>query len=225
MASSDPKEGTVPFEFPGVTKPCQTWFMTIGSISKSHTPPLVILHGGPGACHEYLLPLQDLHRSHGIPLIFYDQIGNGKSTRLPEKAGDQAFWTDELFIAELENLLTQLNIIRRSFDLYGHSWGGMLASRFASRNPPGLCRLVLASAPASTELLLKGTASLRAELPEKLQEIMTRCEAAGDFGAQEYLDACMVFFKKHLCRMEPWPAGVEAAVEHMQDDPTVYETM
>lgn len=222
MASLDIKEDTVPFEVPGSGKPCQTWYRTIGPLSGSRTP-LIVLHGGPGACHEYLLPLEDLYTSHKIPVILYDQLGNGKSTRLPEKAGDQAFWTEELFIAELENLLTHLGI--RSFDLYGHSWGGMFASRFAARNPSGLRRLVLASAPASTELLLKGSESMRAELPEDVQETIKRCEAAGDFEAKEYEEACMVSYRIHLCRMKPWPQGVEAALAHLQDNPTVYETM
>ena len=222
MVSLDIKEGTVPLEVPGLGKPCQTWYRTIGSLSGSRTP-LVVLHGGPGACHEYMLPLQDLHTSYEIPVLLYDQLGNGKSTRLPEKAGDQAFWTEELFITELENLLNHLGI--RSFDLYGHSWGGMLASRFATQNPKGLRRLVISSAPASTDLLLKGSDSMRGELPEDVQETMKRCEAAGDFESKEYEEACMVSYRKHLCRMEPWPQEVEAALQHLQDDPTVYLTM
>ena len=222
MATRDIKEGTVPFEVPESGKPCKTWYKTIGSLSSPHTP-LLVLHGGPGACHEYMLPLQDLHTSYSIPVILYDQLGNGKSTRLPEKAGDQTFWTETLFIAELENLLTHLHI--RTFDLYGHSWGGMLASRYAAQNPPGLRKLVLSSAPASTELLLQGSDIMRAALPEEVQETLTRCEAAGDFESKEYEEACMVSYRKHLCRMSPWPAEVEAALAHLQDDPTVYQTM
>ena len=223
MASQDTKEGTVPFDVPGLEKPCKTWYRTIGPLSSNSRTPLLILHGGPGACHEYMLPLQDLYTSREIPIILYDQLGNGKSTRLPEKAGDQAFWTEQLFIAELENLLAHLGI--RSYDLYGHSWGGMLAARYATQNPPGLRKLVLSSAPASTELLLQGSDSMRKELPNDVQETLNRCEAAGDFESKEYEEACMVNYRKHLCRLSPWPPEVEAALAHLQDDPTVYLTM
>ena len=222
MAPVDIKEDTVPFEVPESGKPCKTWYRTIGSLSSPLTP-LIVLHGGPGACHEYMLPLQDLHTSYAIPIILYDQLGNGNSTHLPEKAGSQTFWTESLFIAELENLLTHLGI--RTFDLYGHSWGGMLASRYAAQNPSGLRNLVLSSAPASTELLLKGSDAMRAELPEEVQETLKRYEAACDFEAAEYEEACMVSYRKHLCRLSPWPQEVEAALAHLQDDPTVYLTM
>lgn len=116
MTLLDIKEDTIPFKVPGSEKSYQTWYRTIGPLSDSRTS-LIVLHDEPEACHEYLLPLEDLYTSHKIPVILYDQLGNGKSTRLPEKAGDQAFWTEELFIAELENLLTHLGI--RSFDTAG----------------------------------------------------------------------------------------------------------
>jgi pimeloyl-ACP methyl ester carboxylesterase len=63
--------------------------------------------------------------SKSIPVVFYDQIGCGESTRLPEKKGDGNFWTLELFIKDLENVIAALNIDQ--YDLFGHSWGGLLA--------------------------------------------------------------------------------------------------
>lgn len=58
---------------------------------------------------------------HSIPIVFYDQIGNGESTHIKDKPAD--FWNPELFMDELDNLLKHLGIYE-NFDLLGHSWGG-----------------------------------------------------------------------------------------------------
>lgn len=60
-------EGYAEFNVTGLSQPCQTWYKIVGNL-KTQAIPLIVLHGGPGACHEYLLPLTDL--SPSIPLIF-----------------------------------------------------------------------------------------------------------------------------------------------------------
>ena len=161
-------EGHLDFVVPGVDKPCKTWYKVFGDLKTSARRPLVILHGGPGVVHNYLLSLTDLTSSHGIPVIFYDQLGNGKSAHLPEKSGDASFWTEELFLTELKQLLEHLGV-QNNFDLLGHSWGGMLGARFAISHPPGLKRLIIASAPASMKLWVEATNHLRSQLPADTQ--------------------------------------------------------
>ncbi|KIJ41479.1 hypothetical protein M422DRAFT_255384 [Sphaerobolus stellatus SS14] len=73
-----------------------------GDLSNGKQRPLVTLHGGPGVAHEYQLALVDLVSKYGIPVIVYDQIGNGKSTHLREKTRDGSFWTEEFFCDELD---------------------------------------------------------------------------------------------------------------------------
>ena len=219
------KEGEIPFSIPNIKKSCHTWYRVTGDLASTSVTPLVTFHGGPGACHEYLSPLEDLSTRHGVPIIFYDQIGNGRSTRLPGKKGDESFWTEDLFVAELDNLIEHLGLGEKGFDLFGHSWGGMLGSVYASRLPRGLRRLVLASAPASVELFLKGQKPLRAQLPEDVQQVLDRCEREDELESEEYQAACEVFYKRHLCLLDPWPEEVEVALRHMSDDPTVYGTM
>ncbi|KAK4695030.1 hypothetical protein P7C71_g2643, partial [Lecanoromycetidae sp. Uapishka_2] len=224
MVSIQIQEGEIPFPISGLDKPCNTWYKIIGNL-KSDSYPLVALHGGPGACHEYLLPLQDLYEQYGIPIILYDQIGNGKSTRLKEKMGDEDFWTEELFRAELDNLIDHFGLRKRGFDLYGQSWGGMLASKYAALHPAGLRRLVLSNAPASIELMLQGMNKLRATLPMEVREVLDRCEREGMADSEEYEQACLMFYKRFLCRLDPWPEEVEICMEHLKNDPTVYQTM
>jgi pimeloyl-ACP methyl ester carboxylesterase len=92
-------------------------------------PPLLVLHGGPGVPHNGLRPLRHLATTHSISVILYDQIGCCRSTHLPEKKGDRSFWTVDLFLKELQNLLEHLEI-KGEYDLYGHSAGGVLASEW-----------------------------------------------------------------------------------------------
>ena len=217
-------EGQIAFKVPRMEDSCSTWYKILGNLN-SNVVPLVTLHGGPGACHEYLLPLEDLTDQAGIPIILYDQIGNGKSTRLPEKMGDESFWTEELFRLELDNLLEYFGLHERGFDLYGQSWGGMLAANYAALRPKGLRKLVLADAPASAQLLIAGEKQLRKGLPKDVQEVLERCEQEGKFESAEYERACMVFYQRHLCRLDPWPKGIQIALGHLKDDPTVYQTM
>ena len=86
-------EGTALFNVPGLPEPCKAWYKVFGDLTSA--TPLMVLHGGPGACHDYLLPLTDLASS--VPVVFYDQIGNGRPTNLPGKAGDEKFWAVDLF--------------------------------------------------------------------------------------------------------------------------------
>ena len=121
MAAPSIAEGEIPFDAPGTSKPCKTWYKVIGDLT---TPPLVALHGGPGAGHEYMTSLTDLHDKYKIPVIYYDQVGCGRSTRFPEKNGDSSFWTFNLFLMELENLVKHFNLHQLGFYILGQSWGG-----------------------------------------------------------------------------------------------------
>src|SRR6058998_726702 len=76
----------------------------------------------------------------GRAVVFYDQIGNGRSTHYEGRNGD--FWTVDLFVRELHNLVDALGIAGRHH-LLGSSWGGFLAQEYALTHPPGLRSVVL----------------------------------------------------------------------------------
>lgn len=219
------KEGTVEFKVAGLDQPCQTWYKIVGDLNSS-AAPLIVLHGGPGACHEYLLPVTDL--SSSLPVVFYDQLGNGKSTHLPEKNGDEQFWTVELFKNELDNLLSHLGLKDRPIDVYGHSWGGMLAAEWAASpsSATNLRRLILSSSLASMDVWRTGITKLRKELPKDIQEELDRAEENKDFENPTYEAAIEVFYKRHLSLARPWPSEeVQAALYWFTKDPTTYGTM
>jgi proline-specific peptidase len=217
-------EGMAVFNVPGL-KPCRTWYKIVGDFS-TETVPLIVVHGGPGACHDYLLPLADLATKKTV--IFYDQIGNGKSTHLPEKAGDEAFWTVELFHSELDNLITHLDLHNRPIDIYGHSWGGMLATVWAASpaSSANLRRLVISNSLASMNLWRVGITKLRKRLPQGVQDVLDHAEESKDFESPEYEAAVEVFYKRHLSLARPWPPQeVQDALYWFTQDPTTYNTM
>jgi len=201
----------------------QTWYRVEGELTPGGPAPLVTLHGGPGATHDYLLSLTDLAES-GRAIVFYDQLGNGNSTHLPERTGDGDFWTPELFVRELRNLVAHLGIADRHHVL-GQSWGGFLAQEYALTQPEGLRSLTLANTAASFPDFLAEANRLREQLPPDVEATLRRHEAEGTTADLEYEEACMVFYKRHLCRLDEWPEEVTSAFEWIERDPTVYHTM
>ena len=198
----------------------QTWYRVTGDLASGKTP-LIAAHGGPGATHDYLLTMADLAAS-GRPVIHYDQIGNGNSTHLPDRGVD--FWTVQLFVDELANLVDKLGI-RGGYHLLGQSWGGMLAAEHGVRRPAGLRSLTISDSPASMTLWLEAAARLRDELPPDVQATLTRHEDAQTTDSPEYLEAMEVFYARHVCRVVPRPAEVERSFAAIASDPTVYFTM
>lgn len=225
-ASLSSQEGKAPFHVPSAGKDCFTWYKIFGSLptpGASSPVPLLGIHGGPGAGHEYLLSMQDLWTKHGIPVVLYDQLGCGHSVQLREKDGDESFWTEQLFLDEIDNLVKHLGIT--TFDILGHSWGGMLGAVYAAGQPQGLRKLILMGAPASVDLVLKGSAELLGHLPQDVQEIIRKYEKEGNFHDAAYKGACLHFYKRHLCRSQPWPRELVTSMAHLEEDPAVYTTM
>ncbi|KAK0493259.1 Alpha/Beta hydrolase protein [Armillaria luteobubalina] len=182
-----PITGTVEFIINGTTY--QTWYMVIGNLKTSSKTPLVTLHGGPGMSHHYMLLHKTIYEEAGIPVVLYDQIGNGASSHVKDVPKD--FWKPELFMDELDNLLAHLGISDK-FDLLGHSWGGMLAGHYAAaRTPNGLNRLIIANAPASADLFEQSTNTLLDQFPGDLAKILRKHEADGTTGSPEYQEAMM----------------------------------
>jgi L-proline amide hydrolase len=198
-----------------------TWYRTEGDLRDNGPAPLVILHGGPGAAHDYMEGVAALAHRAGRTCILYDQIGCGRSQHLPDAPAH--FWSVELFRRELAALVSHLGVADR-YHVLGQSWGGMLALEHALEHPPGLRSLVVANSPASIDLWVAEANRLRALLPPDVQETLTRHEHAGSTDSDEYEQAVMVFYERHLCRI-PFPEELQRSFAQMEADPTVYHTM
>ena len=202
----------------------QTWYLVVGDLAAArsgHGPaPLVTLHGGPGATHDYLLSIADL-ADDGRAVIFYDQTGNGNSTHFPDRGAD--YFTVGLFGRELSSLIEHLDIGGR-YHVLGQSWGGMLAQEHALTRPPGLRSVVLSNTAASFGAFAIEANALRAGLPAEVEETLRRHEAAGSTDNPEYGEACDIFYGRHVCRLDEWPTDVLRSFELIDTDPTVYHT-
>jgi proline-specific peptidase len=216
-------EGEIDFQVLTAGKSCKTWYRLIGDLH-SGKRPLIALHGGPGVGSDYIFVYANITVLYGIPVILYDQLGAGRSTHLPEKLGDASFWTIQLFLDELDNLLTHFKI-QDDYDLLGHSWGGMLAACHAVQHPSGLKRLAIMSTPPSLPLWVESQNKLKSKLPKEIQDIVEKHEKAGTTTDKEYEAAVQVFYDRHLCRLKPMPPDLAASFGWLEKDPTVYHTM
>jgi proline-specific peptidase len=196
----------------------ETWYRIVGDGEEPGKLPLLCLHGGPGALHDYIEPLGTLAAT-GRRVVFYDQIGCGRSW--VEKPND--FWTVDLFVREVQVVRDALALDRAH--LFGSSWGGMLAMEYALTRPPGLASLVLSSSPASIPLWAEETARLRSELPADVQHSLDEHEAAGTTDSPEYAAAQEVFYGRHVCRVQPPPEWYLRTVAGMAEHPDVYHHM
>ena len=90
----------------------ETWYRVVGDLDPDAAlAPLVVLHGGPGAAHDYCAPIADLVAPTGRAVVLYDQLGCGRSQHLPD--APVGFWTPQLFKDELVALTAHLGIAGR----------------------------------------------------------------------------------------------------------------
>ena len=207
----DPEEAGV-CPAPGGT----IWYRVNGRrhFSSGRTP-LIVIHGGPGLSHHYLLSLVELAEQR--PVIFYDQLDSGNSSR----PNDPANWTVERFVGEIDSLRRWLNLDR--ILILGSSWGGTIAAEYAMTQPQGLNGLVLASPVINTPRWIADCTEYRKQLPQEIQQTLDKHEAQRTYLSDDYQDAVMVFYKRHLCRMDPWPWEIEKSFQLFNYD--LYQAM
>ncbi|HWZ43272.1 MAG TPA: proline iminopeptidase-family hydrolase [Candidatus Saccharimonadales bacterium] len=137
--------------------------------------PLVIVHGGPGASHEYFLPhLLPLARTNKV--IFIDERGSGRS----EKLQDVTKYTVEAMVEDVEAVRLALGLGK--INLLGHSFGGVLAQAYALKYQKNLTHLILGSTFSSTSAFNKILAWEKGQMPEAQRKKLQELEDAGLFG-------------------------------------------
>src|SRR5712691_3759021 len=204
------QEGFIP-----VTGEYRVWYRIVGGGAAQENIPLLALHGGPGAGHDYLENLAAL-ASDTRRVILYDQLGCGRS----DQPDDTSLWSVDRFVEELAILRRELGLDK--VHLLGQSWGGMLAIEYALTQPDGLVSLILASTLSSMPTWIAEANRLRNELPQEIQETLLRHEAAGTTDDPEYQQAMMVFYERHVIRVVPMPDQVKRALDQVGQ---VYYTM
>jgi proline iminopeptidase len=132
-------------------------------------------------------------------VVFYDQLGAGKSD-VPE---DVSLWTNDRMIEELGQVIDALGFPR--VHLLGQSWGTIIAAEYALHSPGRLAGLVLSDPCLSMPRFAAGAAALRTALPAPVRAVLDRHEAAGTMDSEEYQEATMEFYRRYVCRLDPWP--------------------
>jgi len=191
----------------------RVWYKILGD---GQDTPLLLLHGGPGFSSFGTTGwLGNLVNQRQV--VVYDQLGAGNSDR-PD---DISLWTVDRYVAELGAIRAELGL--DEVHILGHSWGTMLAAAYLLTKPTGIKSVIFSSPCLSAPMWATNQAAYVGELPEADQDTITRCEAAGTTDSDEYQAAMMTFYKRFVCRLNPWPPEMENSFEtaNMQ----VYQTM
>jgi proline-specific peptidase len=191
----------------------RVWYRAVGE--ETDAIPLLCLHGGPGFTHYYLEPLEALAEHRRV--IFYDQLGCGRSDR-PD---DLSLWNVDRFVEELAQVRAALGL--ETTHLFGSSWGGMLAMQYTLDRRPDLVSLTLCGSPASMIRWASDCAELLAGESQETRRVIREHEESGFTACPEYQGAILGFYRKHVCRLSPWPAGFERSFA--EQGQVVYETM
>jgi proline iminopeptidase len=137
--------------------------------------PLFVVHGGPGASHDYFLPhLLPLARTNR--LVFIDERGSGRSERLE----DAKRYTVAAMVEDMEAVRRALGLGR--VNLLGHSFGGVLAQAYALKYPQNLSSLILCSTFHTTKAINKALADIKGAMAPELRERIEKMERNGLYG-------------------------------------------
>jgi proline iminopeptidase len=177
------------------------WYARMGN---GPGTPLIVIHGGPGSGSFGLKPWAALGDER--PVIRYDQLGAGKA----DHPTDTTLFTVERAVQELQALRDSLGL--REVHLYGRSWGAMLVEAYMGTNPTGVRSVILSSPLITTEQWERDADSLLESLPDSVQQVIARHEAAGTTNSPEYSAAAADYYKLYVRREPPRsPADADSA--------------
>jgi proline iminopeptidase len=188
------------------------WYRIDGEGDKT---PVLLLHGGPGSSSFYLEPLKEL--SQDRPVIFLDQLGCGRSTRIT----DTTLMTIEQNVEQLEQVRKALKLDK--FYLYGHSWGTMLGMDYYVKYPKGIQGLIFSSPLFSTKIWTDDADTLIATLPEATQKAIRESERQKNYANEAYKEAMKVYYKAYVRRSDKSQSQQDTAAKFFGEN--VYNFM
>lgn len=172
------------------------WY-EVHSPQSDENVPIIFIHGGPGYTHNSFKTLVGLSEKRKV--IFYDQLGCGKSDR----PSDYNLWTIERHVEELKALFLHLSLAH--VYLLGHSWGTIIALEFASKYPDYVNGIVFASPCISVPKWVEDSKRLRKQLPAEIERELKLGEQLGEYYSAGYIAAANEYAKRFICRLDPKP--------------------
>jgi proline iminopeptidase len=188
------------------------WYRIDGKGDKT---PVLLLHGGPGSSSFNLDPLKEL--SQDRPVIFLDQLGCGRSTRIT----DTTLMTIEKNVEQLEQVRKALKLDK--FYLYGHSWGTMLGMDYYVKYPKGIQGLIFSSPLFSTKIWTDDADTLIKTLPEATQKAIRESERQKKYASEAYKEAMKVYYKAYVRRSDKSKSQQDSAAKFFGEN--VYNFM
>ncbi len=206
----------VPVETPSGT--FRVWTKRVGN---NPAVRLLLLHGGPGATHEYFSCFDSWLPAAGVEYYYYDQLGSHYS----DQPHDPSLWQVDRFVDEVEQVRRALGL--EAFFLLGHSWGGALALEYALRHPEHLAGLVVSNMMASIPAYNRyAEAVLMPPMDQAALSAIKRMEADGHTDDPRYEALLMEHhYVHHVLRLPPeqWPEPVTRSFAHI--NPAIYVPM
>jgi proline iminopeptidase len=206
-----------------INTPVGTYHVWVKRIGNNPGLRMLVLHGGPGATHEYLEAIDSYLPAAGIEYYHYDQLGSGFS----DQPDEPSLWELDRFVDEVEQVRRALGLERDSFVLYGQSWGGLLAVEYALTYQRHLHGLVISnmmvSVPAYNEYARR---VLMPEMDQVALAEIQELEAKGDTENPRYMDLLIEHhYVHHVLRMPSadWPEPVQRGFAHI--NPAIYVSM
>ena len=193
----------------------KVWTKRVGNNPKMK---VLLLHGGPGATHEYFECFDSYFPGESIEYYYYDQLESYYS----DKPYDSSLWNVERFVEEVEQVRIALGLNKDNFYLLGHSWGGILGIEYALKYQNNMKGLIISNMVASIPDYMKyANEVLGPQLdPNVLAEIRA-LEAVGDFANPRYGELVYThYYPKHVLRMplEEWPDPVNRSLGRINMD-------
>jgi proline iminopeptidase len=206
-----------------VQTPAGTFRVWTKRVGNNPALKVLLLHGGPGATHEYLEACDSFLPAAGVEYYYYDQLGSGFS----DQPDDPSLWEVDRFVEEVEQVRVALGLSRDNFVLYGQSWGGILALEYAFRYQQHLRGLVISNMMSSVPAY---NAYARDVLMPKMDQValaeIMSLEEKGDIENPRYMELLNEqHYIHHVLRMSvaDTPDPVTRSFAHT--NPAIYVSM
>jgi proline iminopeptidase len=197
-----------------ITTPKGTFKVWTKRVGNNPTIKVLLLHGGPGATHEYFEAADSFFPGASVEYYYYDQLGSAYS----DQPDEPSLWELPRFVDEVEQVRKALGLNKNNFYLLGHSWGGILAAEYALKYGQNLKGLIIAnmmmSIPAYNQYADK---VLMPQMDQKTLAKILKLEKEGKYDDPHYEELLVPYYQAHILRMPAaqWPDPVTRAFAKM----------
>jgi proline iminopeptidase len=193
-----------------ITTPKGTFKVWTKRTGNNPTIKVLLLHGGPGATHEYFEAFDSYFPGASIEYYYYDQLGSAYS----DQPDEPSLWELPRFVEEVEQVRKALGLNKDNFYLLGHSWGGILAAEYALKYGQNLKGMVISNMMMSIPAYNRyADQVLMPAMDQKALAQILQMEKDGKTADPQYMALLAPYYESHLLRMPEaqWPDPVTRA--------------